>query len=246
MNRHSVKVDLHLSTPSADPTIGNRSESIERLFDGEVIAYASRTGLVCDQLYEEERDYVSRAVVRRKAEFGTARVLVRSALQERGFPAQPFLPREDRSPRWPDGVIGSISHTDNLCGVVISTSKQLLSIGFDIEADRSEKEGLKHLVLTPRESSELSTDGSNNVEWMIGLIFSIKEAIYKCQFPITGQFVNFIDVGVAIDQDSSSYRVERASTSCQLTNSILYSICGRYCDTGSYVMASAYLKHAGS
>src|SRR2546428_7500077 len=40
----------------------------------------------------------------------------------------------DRSPVWPHGYVGSITHTDDLLGVAVARRKEFRSIGIDAEA----------------------------------------------------------------------------------------------------------------
>ncbi len=65
-----------------------------------------------NDLFPEEQAYIAEAVEKRQVEFSTARVLARRALYELGVSPQSLCPNDDRSPRWPAGIIGSITHTD--------------------------------------------------------------------------------------------------------------------------------------
>ena len=67
---------------------------------------------------------VAKAVEKRRKEFSTGRQFSMLAQRVLGLPPAFVEHAEDRSPRWPDGVLGSISHTDTLALVVLMRSGQ--------------------------------------------------------------------------------------------------------------------------
>src|SRR5918999_6383951 len=61
-------------------------------------------------MFSIEAAVVANAVAERRREFGTVRYCARNALLQIGVPAVPVLPDVDGAPRWPAGVVGSITH----------------------------------------------------------------------------------------------------------------------------------------
>ena len=62
------------------------------------------------RLFPEEEALVARSVDKRRREFTTARRCAREALARLGVPPAPILPGERGAPRWPAGVVGSMTH----------------------------------------------------------------------------------------------------------------------------------------
>src|SRR5687768_4356778 len=61
-------------------------------------------------MFPIEAAVVKGAVAERRREFVTVRYCARKALQKIGVPAAPVLPDRDGAPRWPVGLIGSMTH----------------------------------------------------------------------------------------------------------------------------------------
>jgi 4'-phosphopantetheinyl transferase EntD len=145
----------------------------------------------------EEREAVARAVPKRQHEFWATRHLARLALAELGFAPGPILNHPDRSPRWPAGVLGSISHTEGWCGVALTTTDgQLRGLGIDAERINPMSEGVIERVLTTNEQTVVA--GHSDVSTQAVLRFSAKEAIYKAIYPQVRHFVGFLEVEVAV------------------------------------------------
>src|SRR5208282_5779110 len=66
-------------------------------------------------LLPEEAAYLGRSVPKRAQEFAAGRVCARRALAELGVVDFPLRVGEDREPLWPEGTVGSITHTTGFC-----------------------------------------------------------------------------------------------------------------------------------
>lgn len=77
-----------------------------------------------DDLRPEEAAHVLNAVPKRRGEFATGRRFAHRALAILQAPPGPLLVNEDRSPRWPPGVTGCISHTDRYCAVAAAPATE--------------------------------------------------------------------------------------------------------------------------
>jgi 4'-phosphopantetheinyl transferase EntD len=157
-----------------------------------------------DDLYPEEREYVRSAVPKRRAEFGTARSCARRGLAAMGFPPVVLPPGEDGAPRWPPGVVGSITHTSGYCAVVLARDPPVHSVGLDVETLRQLEPGVADLILTPREHQWVRDQRDQphcHQADLVLLFFSAKEAYYKCQYPVTRRSLDFIDVELDVLPD---------------------------------------------
>lgn len=150
------------------------------------------------ELFPEERASIAKAVDKRRAEFGTARVCARRALARLGYAPMPLVPNKDRSPVWPGGVVGSITHTRGYCAVVVARDSELLSLGVDAEQDKTLTPDMIEMICTPHERTQL-------FERDAVVYFAAKEAFYKCQYPLTQQFLGFQDVELDLDLASGTF-----------------------------------------
>lgn len=152
-------------------------------------------------LLKAEEELVQGAARTRVEQFTAGRVCSRIALGRLGVAATTPIPRgEDRAPIWPAGFIGSISHTDSWCAAAVARSESVRSIGIDLESSAPLKQALWRRVCTPKERDwlqELSAPGLTGK-----IVFSAKEAVYKCQYPISSQFLGFHAVEVELGEDS--------------------------------------------
>jgi 4'-phosphopantetheinyl transferase EntD len=162
-----------------------------------------------DSAWEIERHLVATAVPRRRAEFFAGRDAARAALAELGMAPVGIGRRADRSPDWPDGVIGSLTHTQGLVAAVVagpngrgaaatrSGSNPGVGIGLDAEVDRPLPIAVVDRVLDPVERSALG----DHVDRDGVVVFSIKEAVFKALNPLTGRWLEFEDVSVRMRAD---------------------------------------------
>jgi 4'-phosphopantetheinyl transferase EntD len=177
------------------------------LFACEVAVAHAVAAIVDDNLYADERDCIANAVPRRRAEFGTARVCARKALAELGFAPCSLAPYPDRSPRWPLGAVGSISHGDGLCAVAVALSSRAFGLGLDVERDIALDPDLESMTCTATERRWLDGWPGEQRGQMAKLVFSAKEAFYKCQHPTTRSFLDFLEVDLRIDPYAGTFAV---------------------------------------
>ena len=123
----------------------------------------------------------------------TGRSLARAALAELGAPAGPLGRREDRSPAWPEGFSGSITHADGWCLVVVARLPTGWGVGIDLDGDRPLPAAVASRVLLPGERTRLAAGSPPRGET---LAFSAKESVFKAVNPLTGRWLEHHDVGI--------------------------------------------------
>ena len=159
-------------------------------------------------LYPQELALIEKAVAKRQSEFATGRWCVRQCFEKLGIAPEPILKGPNGEPLWPQGVVGSISHTKDYACAAVSKTHQ--SVGIDVQfIDDKLNPEIWRMVLTDEEkvnleaaTSTISTaatapDLDNDLKSRL-LIFSAKESFYKCVFPITKKFISFKQVSVEI------------------------------------------------
>ena len=179
--------------------VGDEIKAISDLFRSAVHIAAAVPRLADKEIYPEEWAYIRHAIPRRRAEFATARILAREALAAIGAPPVALVPKANRAPAWPPGTVGSISHTDGYCAVVVGRAPPLYSVGLDVENLRVVDASVAALILTNREQAWLRGQPETSRMGLVLLIFSCKEAYYKSQYPISNGFLDFQDVELELD-----------------------------------------------
>jgi 4'-phosphopantetheinyl transferase EntD len=155
-------------------------------------------------MFSDEAAAVAGAGAERRREFGTVRYCARKALGQLGVPAVPILPDGDRAPRWPLGVVGSMTHCAGYRAAVVARSGELSGVGIDAEPHAALPPDVLELVLSDEERSRLRTlaDAHPALHWD-RIAFCAKEAIYKAWFPLTRRWLDFEDVSITLRLDGT-------------------------------------------
>ena len=150
-------------------------------------------------LYPEEAALVARAVPKRRREFSAVRACARSAMEKLGVEPQPVVSGERGAPRWPDGLIGSMTHCEGYCAAALARARDLASLGIDAEPHAALPEGVGESVLLPSERERLARLAAERpgVHWD-RLLFSAKESVYKAWFPLTGRWLDFMEADIEL------------------------------------------------
>jgi 4'-phosphopantetheinyl transferase EntD len=155
-------------------------------------------------MFSVEAAAVAGAVAERRREFGTVRYCAREALRQIDVPAVPILPDVDRAPRWPVGVVGSMSHCAGYRAAAVARSGRLCSLGIDAEPHAALPDAMLDFVLRDEERTRLlalaAADSSRHWD---RIVFCAKEAVYKAWFPLTRRWLDFADVSTTIHADGT-------------------------------------------
>ena len=149
-------------------------------------------------LMPEERSFVARAVPARVLEFTTGRSCARAALAHLGCPPVAIAVGEQREPLWPPGFIGSITHCKGHCAAAVArwepgTANAIAGLGLDAEPALPLPEDVARMVCSDGEREWIEQHRQDGLPWD-RVVFSAKESVFKCIFPITRQFLDFQDV----------------------------------------------------
>jgi 4'-phosphopantetheinyl transferase EntD len=151
-----------------------------------------------------EAELVARAVVKRRLEFARGRACARSALALLGGPSVDILMGRAREPLWPNEFVGSLTHTDGFCAAAVARRDRFVTLGLDAEPDTPLEPNVAERV-TSREERERAAERVNGDPGRAAhLLFSAKEAFYKCQFPLTHSFLSFDAVRMEVEEEELS------------------------------------------
>ena len=179
--------------------------ALRGLFDFPVAARGCAIPLTGARHHPAEAALVAGAAERRRAEFLAGRACARGCLDALGFDDAPVLRGERGIPIWPEGAIGSISHSGTIAMAVAATSVTARSIGIDVELQRAVTDELQELLFRPEERERLALLPQEERRAAATLMFSAKEAFYKAQFPIGRSFVDYCEV--AVEPSESGFAV---------------------------------------
>ncbi|MCE9517335.1 MAG: 4'-phosphopantetheinyl transferase [Mycobacterium sp.] len=149
----------------------------------------------------EERALIARSVDTRRSEFVTARHCARMALERLGIPPAPILKGEKGEPQWPDGVVGSLTHTRGYRGAVVGRSAVVRSVGVDAEPHDVLPDGVLNAISLPAERHEIGALPAG-LHWD-RILFCAKEATYKAWFPLTSRWLGFEDAHITFEVDET-------------------------------------------
>ncbi|MBU1312585.1 MAG: 4'-phosphopantetheinyl transferase superfamily protein [Alphaproteobacteria bacterium] len=143
-------------------------------------------------LFAAERACLKGAYARRWREFAAGRTCARRALARLGQPPVAIPASDDRTPLWPSGYIGCISHSREKCiAAVAAKSGAVAAIGVDIERSDAVSPDLAQEILDKEEQLWLSLQPPAWRTTALTALFSAKECIFKCQFPISHRMFGF-------------------------------------------------------
>ena len=99
-------------------------------------------------------------------------------------------------PLWPEGFTGSITHTDAMAACAVTAVSCASSIGLDAEpmVDAARAARLSRVVLHACES-RLKGHGLDSAS-LFTLMFSAKEALFKCLYPLVQRRFDYRDAAV--------------------------------------------------
>lgn len=137
---------------------------------------------------------------KRLQEFAAGRACARHALGQLGLPPLALLPDDDRCPSWPAPVVGSITHTAGLCAAVVAPRGRYAALGLDAEVAEDVTPDVLAYICTPAELAWLARLPETLRASASALIFSAKEAFYKCQFALSRQWLEFHEVTLELTE----------------------------------------------
>lgn len=150
----------------------------------------------------DEFEVITRAVEVRAREFAFGRACARHALAGLGLADAARMPipcRSDRTPHFPDGIVGSVSHTRDLAAAVAAPDTHVRALGLDVEKLRPLEPAIVPMVTTAAERARGAADPGETVRW-----FGAKEAVYKCWYTAGGQrILEFEEVEVDLRPDGT-------------------------------------------
>ncbi|MGP3924264.1 4'-phosphopantetheinyl transferase family protein [Streptomyces sp. 8N616] len=175
----------------------------------------------------------------RRREFTTVRHCARRALADLGVPPVPLLPGERGAPRWPAGVVGSMTHCPGYRAAAVARSGEIRAVGIDAELHAALPRRVLGAVTRPEERERLAVlSGADPEVCWDRLLFCAKEAVYKAWFPMTRRRLGFADASVTFDRTSGSFHLDVSEPASAGSAPASYSFEGRWTATPGLLLAT--------
>jgi PAS domain S-box-containing protein len=153
---------------------------------------------------------LARAVSKRQEEFRAGRYCARKALEKRGCVLSlPLETLPDHSAAWPAGFVGSIAHSHDRAAAAVAKAAQVASVGIDMEPVLTEARAanVRRMILTAGDEGTVAALSGWSESERVTLVFSAKEAIYKCLRPLCGRYFGFEDASIdGVDEGAGIFR----------------------------------------
>jgi len=160
-------------------------------------------------LHPEEAELLSpRAVEKRRREFSLGRAAAHGAIASLlGRSSQPIRKGKRGEPLWPQGLVGSITHSGETAVAAVGRGRDTGGIGIDLEElSREVSLEISRRVCTPREREWVSAGGEEEKHLRLRMIFSAKESTFKALFPVEEVFLGFQDAELVWDPPGSRFQ----------------------------------------
>jgi 4'-phosphopantetheinyl transferase EntD len=191
------------------------------------------------ELYPVEQAAIANAVESRRLEFTTARTCAHIALSKLGFHNTPIGRGIQGQPRWPSGVVGSITHCNGYRAAAVASAEQIITVGIDAEVNAPVPGGVLEAIASEDECAQIAYFLSINpdVAWD-RLLFSAKESIYKAWFPLTKRWLGFKDASVVFDPNECTFCASLVIQHSCGDNLYIDKFAGRWLVDGSLVLTA--------
>ncbi|WP_038913026.1 4'-phosphopantetheinyl transferase family protein [Dickeya zeae] len=155
---------------------------------------------------------IARSVPKRRAEYLAGRYLAQNVMSRLGVEGYVLTSAPDRSPQWPAGIVGSLSHNvDSVLCAAHRCDQDMTCVGLDIETRMS---GERADNLWPGIADEMEYDWLHShapipFASMLTLSFSAKESLFKALYPQVKRYFDFLDVRmVGLDTTQRTFTLQ--------------------------------------
>jgi enterobactin synthetase component D len=151
------------------------------------------------RLLAEERKPLERYRHTRRGTWVGGRIALIEASARLGVERKPIINDDRGAPILPDGLIGTLTHKNELAIALLAKDTDGFRIGIDLERVEERQEGIAKMILTAKELAEYESLSKAEREMYLITRFSIKEAIYKALDPFVRRYVGFHEVELQVN-----------------------------------------------
>lgn len=209
---------------------------LSSLFPPNVAIVCATEEMWITPLCREEEQLIEGSIAKRQREFRAGRNAAHAALRQLDAPCEPLLRGDKRQPIWPQGFLGSISHRNGCCIAVCAKEGEVVSLGIDVEPLEPLKPGLARYIDTDEERAFME----QHANLPSRLIFSAKESLFKCYYPLVRRFFGFQSVSLNIDISRQQFQFS-PTAACEIVFPQKLIFHGGYLLAGNHLYTSCYL-----
>lgn len=165
--------------------------------------------LLFTQFNIDDQICLTPAIRKRRAEYLAGRICASRALSKLELENINVSSNTDRSPKWPTGIVGSITHTETTAAAIVAHNKIVSALGIDYENILSvvNANEIKDQIINSNENRN-SYSVTHNLNIFVTLLFSAKECLYKALYPHVKIFLNFHDLtAIRVDTNTLTLRL---------------------------------------
>jgi len=191
---------------------------------------------------EAERPLIKKAVEKRRREFSAGRYCARQALRALDCADAPIMHDQNGAPLWPQGIVGSITHSKTHAAAVAAETSKLRGLGIDLETVTRVSPAITNKILTePEKAYLLRHPDPVEKQRLQALFFSAKEALYKCLHPLLQCRIGFQDARIECMPDQQTINIFMC-TRIQSALPGIKHLHGRYCYFDDTVCSAVWLE----
>lgn len=136
--------------------------------------------------------------MRRVHQSRCARALAVDLLDAQGLVADSIPKGPVGEPIWPEGVVGSLAHTEGFAVAVVARRQACVALGVDVEPAQALPDDVAELVLRAEERGWAESVQRDEI-CASRMIFCAKECVHKAIHPLTGIWLDFEEVRIDVD-----------------------------------------------
>jgi 4'-phosphopantetheinyl transferase EntD len=221
---------------STDALVGSLASILPNGVEADEVTHLSSEGLLAT-----EQAFTAKFAPSRLADFTCGRSCARRAIAGLGVPDadQCAIPiGVHGQPVWPPGVVGSIAHCPGRWAAAAAPSDRYGSIGIDVEVRTHLPPPIVEVTSRPSELVRLEADP--RVEWPL-VLFSAREAVFKCWSPVVGARLDRLDLEVTLDAAARTFVARPTVPMSPKGRRVLSSLVGSFTWTAEHVSTAAWL-----
>lgn len=154
-------------------------------------------------LPEEARSIPARQPAMRRAS-GAARWIAHRLLADIGITDVAIMRAPSGAPVWPDGIIGSLAHDDDMAVAAVAPVGGIVSLGIDVEPAEPLPDDIFAIVATGADRT-----GAADPRLAGRILFAAKEAVYKAAYPLDRDVLGYEDIAVDLDAGRATTKTGR-------------------------------------
>jgi 4'-phosphopantetheinyl transferase EntD len=186
-------------------------------------------------LHPGEQCFAAGMAPGRLLQFSHGRSCARTALAALGIEACAIGVGTQREPLWPTGITGSITHCEHRAAAAVGRAAHFLGVGLDLEEPGPLAPEIRGMICTPSEAAQLAALPASCGR----LLFSAKESVFKCIWPVVQRFVDFPEVEVELQVRDRRFR---ATSGDRVLGPLVARLEGRYGETGGAWLTTAWIS----